>query len=194
MYQAPATEGWLNVSDAAVLVQGMLPNTCRVVVAEVDLLPRRVRGLLPPSARQNVVPEVAAPKAEKGGSPCAKLSNGGFERKVSMSKRTRPIVKAREARKRRQDKELVPSDTPATCGADNPPGKPQAANDTTPIGKAREARKRRQAKELVPSDPPATFGADNPPGPPQAANDTTPDQSNLNVGVSAYTSPGLGTN
>ncbi len=152
MYQAPATEGWLNVSDAAVLVQGMLPNTCRVVVAEVELLPRRVRGLLPPSARQNLVPEVAAPKAEQGGSPCAKLSNGGFERKVSMSKRTRPIVKAREA------------------------------------------RKRRQAKELLHSDPTATFGADNPPDAPQAANDTTPHQSNLNVGVSAYTSPGLGTN
>ena len=152
MYQAPATEGWLNVSDATVLVQGMLPNKCRVVVAEVELLPRRVRGLLPPSARQNLVPEVAAPKAEQGGSPCAKLSNGGFERKVSMSKRTRPIVKAREA------------------------------------------RKRRQVQELLPSDPPATFGADNPPGPPQAATDTTPNQSNVNVGVSAYTSPGLGTN
>ena len=100
----------------------MLPNTCRVVVAEVELLPRRVRGLLPPSARQNLVPEVAAPKAEQGGSPCPKLSNGGFERKVSMSKRTRPIVKAREARKRRQVKELLPSDPPATFGADNPPG------------------------------------------------------------------------
>ena len=194
MYQAPATEGWLNVSDAAVLVQGMLPNTCRVVVEEVKLLPRRVRGLLPPSARQNVVPEVAAPKAEKGGSPCAKLSNVGLERKVSMSKRTRPIVKAREARKRRQVKELLPSDPPATFGADNPSGQPQAANDTTPIVKAREAGKRRQGKELLPSDLPATFGGDNPPGPPQAANDTTPNQSNLNVGVSAYTSPGLGTN
>ena len=194
MYQAPATEGWLNVSDAAVLVQGMLPNTCRVVVEEVKLLPRRVRGLLPPSARQNVAPLVAAPKAEKGGSPCAKLSNVGLERKVSMSKRTRPIVKAREARKRRQVKELLPSDPPATFGADNPSGQPQAANDTTPIVRAREARKRRQGKELLPSDLPATFGGDNPPGPPQAANDTTPNQSNLNVGVSAYTSPGLGTN
>ena len=194
MYQAPATEGWLNVFDAAVLVQGMLPNTCRVVVEEVKLLPRRVRGLLPPSARQNVAPLVAAPKAEKGGSPCAKLSNVGLERKVSMSKRTRPIVKAREARKRRQVKELLPSDPPATFGADNPSGQPQAANDTTPIVKAREARKRRQGKELLPSDLPATFGGDNPPGPPQAANDTTPNQSNLNVGVSAYTSPGLGTN
>ena len=194
MYQAPATEGWLNVSDAAVLVQGMLPNTCRVVVEEVKLLPRRVRGLLPPSARQNVAPLVAAPKAEKGGSPCAKLSNVGLERKVSMSKRTRPIVKAREARKRRQVKELLPSDPPATFGADNPSGQPQAANDTTPIVKAREAGKRRQGKELLPSDLPATFGGDNPPGPPQAANDTTPNQSNLNVGVSAYTSPGLGTN
>ena len=59
---------------------------------------------------------------------------------------------------------------------------------------AREALKRRQGKELLPSDLPATFGADNPPGPPQATDDTTPNQSNLNVGVSAYTSPGLGTN
>ena len=151
MYQPPATEGWLNVSDAAVIVQGMLPNTCRVVVAEALLLPRRARGLLPPTVRENLLPKEAAPQDDKGGAPVAKLGNVGRQSRVSTTKRTRPIVKAREA------------------------------------------RKRRQVKALLPSDPPATFGADNPPDPPQAANNITPNESNLTVGVSAFSSPGLGT-
>ncbi len=61
MYNQPATKGWFNVSDAAVIVQGMLPSTCRVVVAEAVLLPRRVRGLLPATAKQDCLPEEAAP-------------------------------------------------------------------------------------------------------------------------------------
>ncbi len=45
------------------------------------------------------------------GSEMAKLANGG-RHKVSTTKRTRPIVKAREARQRRQDKVLVASSPP----------------------------------------------------------------------------------
>jgi hypothetical protein len=65
------------------------------------------------------------------GSPVAKLGNVGRQR-VPTTKLTRPIVKAREARKLRQDKALLPSSPPATFGADNPPEPPQAANNTTP--------------------------------------------------------------
>jgi hypothetical protein len=151
VYQPPATEAWLNVSDAAAFVQGMLPSTCRVVVAEAVLLPRRVRGLLPPTAAENLLSKEAAPQDDKGEAPVARLGNLGRQSRVFTKKRTRPIVKAREA------------------------------------------RKRRQVKALLASDPPATFGIDNPPDPPQTANNTTPKESNLNGGVSAYTSPGLGT-
>jgi hypothetical protein len=118
VYQPPATKGWFNVADAAVIVQGMLPNTCRVVVAEAVLLPRRVRGLLPATAKQESLPEEVVPEDDK----VAKLANVGRQR-VSTTKRTRPIVKAREARKRRQDKALVASSPPATFGADNPPNR-----------------------------------------------------------------------
>ncbi len=146
MYQPLATKGWFNVFDAAVIVQGMLPNTCRVVVAQAVLLPRRVRCLLPATATQESLPEEVVPQDDK----VAKLANVGRQI-VFTTKRTRPIVKTRKARKRRQD------------------------------------------KALVASSPPTTFGADNPPEPPQADNQTTPNESNLNVGVSAYRSPGLGT-
>jgi hypothetical protein len=73
VYQPPATKGWSNVSDAAVIVQGMLPNTCRVVVAEAVLLPRRVRGLLPATAKQHCLPEEAAHQDDK----VAKIVNVG---------------------------------------------------------------------------------------------------------------------
>ena len=112
MYQPPATEAWLNVSDAAAFVQGMLPSTCRVVVAEAVLLPRRVRGLLPPTAAENLLSKEAAPQDDKGEAPVARLGNLGRQSRVFTKKRTRPIVKAREARKRRQVKALLPSDPP----------------------------------------------------------------------------------
>lgn len=154
MYQPPATKGWLNVSDAAVIVQGMLPNTCRVVVAEAVLLPRRGRGLLPATATQDCLPEEAAPQDDK----VAKLVNVGSQQTLGFA-----------------------------------PMSYRKAKRTRPIVKAREALKRRQKKAVLPSSPPATFGADNPPEPPPAANNTTPNESNLPVGVLAYSSPGLGT-
>ena len=93
----------------------MLPNTCRVVVAEAVLLPRRGRGLLPATATQYCLPEEAAPQDDK----VAKLVNVGSQQTLGFApmsyrkaKRTRPIVKAREARKRRQVKALLPSDPP----------------------------------------------------------------------------------
>jgi hypothetical protein len=139
------------MSEAAVIVQGMLPTTCRVVVAKAVLLPRCVRGLLPATAQVDCLPEEAAPGDEKvtilanlssgggggGGGGLKKpldrkyLANGGRQ-KVSTTKRTRPIVKARETRQHRQDKALVASSPPpATFGADNPPELPTAVNNTT---------------------------------------------------------------
>ena len=93
----------------------MLPNTCRVVVAEAELLPRRVRGLQPATGTQDCLPEEAAPQDDK----VAKLVNVGSQQTLGFApmsyrkaKRTRPVVKAREARKRRQEKALLPSATP----------------------------------------------------------------------------------
>ncbi len=102
MYQPPASKEWLNVSDAAVIVQGMLPNTCRVVVAEAALLPRRVRGLLPATVKQDSLPENAAPEE------VPKLANVR-RHKASTIKRTRPTVIAREACKRRQSSRTASS-------------------------------------------------------------------------------------
>ncbi len=81
MYQPPATKGWLNVSDAAVIAQGMLPDTCRVVVAEAVLLPRRVRGLLPATATRDCLPEEAAPQDDK----VSKLVNVGSQQTLGLS-------------------------------------------------------------------------------------------------------------
>ena len=71
----------MNVSDAAVIVQGMLPNTCRVVVAEAVLLPRRGRGLLPATATQDCLPEEAAPQDDK----VAKLVNVGSQQTLGFA-------------------------------------------------------------------------------------------------------------
>ncbi len=81
MYQPLATKGWLNVSDVAVIVQGMLPNTCRVVVAEAVLLPRRGRGLLPATATQDCLPEEAPPQDDK----VAKLVNMGSQHTLGFA-------------------------------------------------------------------------------------------------------------
>ena len=203
MYQPPATEAWLNVSDAAAFVQGMLPSTCRVVVAEAVLLPRRVRGLLPPTAAENLLSKEAAPQDDK----VSKLVNVGSPQTLGFAPMSyREAIETAEygevlrcsdedeSKERVFPHTFLKGSSPEVAKLDNMRRQRVCkAKWTRAIVKAREARKRRQDKALLPSSPPATFGADNPPEPPPGANNTTPNESNLHVGVLAYSSPGLGT-
>ena len=172
MYQPPATTEWLNVSDAAVIVQGMLPNTCRVVVAEAVLLPRRVRGLQPATGTQDCLREEAAPHDDK----VEKLVNVGSEQEQVCPHTFLKGASKEVAKQRNVGRDRV-------C----------KAKRTRPIVKARAALQRRQEKGLLLSSTPAAFGAENPPEPPPAAKNTTPNDSNLDVGVLGYSSLGLGT-
>ena len=202
MYQPPATKVWLNVSDA-VIVQGMLPNTCRVVVAEAVLLPRRVRGHQPATGTQDCLRGEAAPQDDK----VEKLVNVGSEQAFGfapMSHREaietalygEPLVCSDEdeSKERVIPHTFLKGSSPEVAKQRNV-GRDRVckAKRIRPIVKARAARKRRQDKGLLPIVTPAAFGADNPPDPPTAANNTTPNESNLHVGVLAYSSPGLGT-